>query len=60
MTGAVQTPKGGPAGATGDVPAKNLWSKIVAIGKERNISYREATEIAVREYWLEHKLDKKP
>lgn len=39
---------------------QDLWSKIVAVAEAKDISYREATEIAVKEYWLEHKLDKKP
>jgi lysozyme family protein len=38
----------------------DLWSKIVTVAEAKDISYREATEIAVKEYWLEHKLDKKP
>lgn len=40
--------------------SQDLWSKIVAVAEAKDISYREATEIAVKEYWLEHKLDKKP
>lgn len=44
----------------GSQAGTDLWTRIVAIGKARDISYREATEIAVKEYWLEHKLDKKP
>lgn len=40
--------------------AGDLWTKIVAVAKEKDISYREATEIAVKEYWIEHHLDKKP
>jgi len=48
------------AAASGQRTQKDLWSKIVAIAEEKDISYRKATEIAVKEYWLEHKLSKKP
>ena len=38
----------------------DLWSKITAIAEAEDISYGEATQHAVKEYWIEHKLDKKP
>lgn len=57
---AVKQAQAAPGAATAKPQGGDLWSKIVAIAQAKDISYREASEIAVKEYWLEQKLDKKP
>ena len=38
----------------------DLWSRITALAEKEDISYLEATERCVREYWKDYGLRKEP
>ncbi|MCC6473662.1 MAG: hypothetical protein IT514_07955 [Burkholderiales bacterium] len=49
-----------PGGKPGKRKKDELWSRIATLASKEKLSYLEATERCVKDYWKDHGLDKRP